>query len=537
MAKTPVIVVGAGLGGLATAIAAADRGHRVTVLEKSDLVGGAAAYSGGQVWIAANHREREQGIADSLEDGARYVRYVGRSNPELIDEAALARWLAQAPRAAEYFERAGAVTWTIIPDYPDYYQDAPGARLTGRYLTATFDGAALGEWRQRLRVSPHFPVGTTYDEILSAGLRASAFGASDTADGGAAELLSFGTGVVAGFLAAAVQRDVEILPEHDVVELISDERGVAGVLAETADGRRREFRGTVVLATSGYDWSDDLAFEYLGLKPEERGSVAPRTLTGDGIRLARRAGAAVTEIPANRVPIQLGYPTAGYPGYAVAREHSLPHTFVVDGSGRRFADDAVYWEVVKKALAPGSPHLPCWMIWDEQHHRKYGLGPTPPGGEYPADLVASAPALAELGRRLGIDAAGLERTADRYNADVAAGADPEFGRGANKTWQRFQGDPNQRPNPNLGPLSEAPYFGMRITMVSTGIGLTGISVDPDGRALDEHGTAVPGLYAVGAAAAFNSSGTAYNSGFSLSRAVTLGLLVAERIGPDTRGSA
>jgi 3-oxosteroid 1-dehydrogenase len=528
---TRVVVVGAGLAGLATAVAAAERGCAVTVLEKGDLVGGAAAFSGGQVWVAANHVERAQGIADDLADAERYIRALGASHPELLDDAALQRWLTEAPRAAAYFEQVGAVRWEIIPDYPDYYQDAPGARPTGRYLTATFDARELGAWRELLRVSPHFPVGSTYHEILGAGLRASAFGTSREAGpaAGREDLYTFGTGVVAGFLAAALARDVPILLGHDVVDLRTDGARVTGVVARTPDGGTRTFDGEVVLATSGYDWDDDLAREHLGLEPHERGSVAPRTLTGDGIRLARRAGGAVTAIPANRVPVQLGYPVAHEPGFAVAREHSLPHTFVVDRSGRRFADDAVYWEVIKKTLLPRSPHLPCFMIWDSRHHAKYGLGPTPPGGNYPPDVVTSADTLEELGQRLGIDGAQLARTAARFNPAAEAGADPEFGRGSNTTWQRFQGDPNHRPHPNLGPVAEPPFFGMRLTMVSTGIGLTGIRVDPDGQVLDKDGRPVEGLHAAGAAAAFTSSGTGYNSGFSLSRAITLGLLVAERL--------
>ncbi len=239
----PVVVVGAGLAGLATAVAAAERGHPVTVLEKGELAGGAAAFSGGQVWVAANHLEERQGIADDLDDAESYVRAIGEPHPELVDDAALRRWLTEAPRAAKWFEDAGAVRWEIIPDYPDYYQDAPGARATGRYLTAVYDAARLGEWRARMRVSPHFPVGTTYGDMLDAGLRASAFGTAREA--GAPEirsaredLWSFGTGVVAGFLAAALDRGVEILLEHAAVELVIEDGRVTGVVAESPSGRR-----------------------------------------------------------------------------------------------------------------------------------------------------------------------------------------------------------------------------------------------------------------------------------------------------------
>ena len=66
-ARDPVIVVGAGLSGLATAIGLALNGRRAIVLEAAEKVGGAAAYSGGQVWIAANHvAEREGFEGDSL---------------------------------------------------------------------------------------------------------------------------------------------------------------------------------------------------------------------------------------------------------------------------------------------------------------------------------------------------------------------------------------------------------------------------------------------------------------------------------------
>ena len=61
-----VIVVGAGIGGMTAAIAATEAGLAVTLVEKTDRVGGAAAYSGGQAWVGANHVAQRMGIADSV---------------------------------------------------------------------------------------------------------------------------------------------------------------------------------------------------------------------------------------------------------------------------------------------------------------------------------------------------------------------------------------------------------------------------------------------------------------------------------------
>ena len=89
-----VIVVGAGLSGLATALGLALRGRSVTVFEAGELLGGAAAYSGGQIWCGGNHVAVRQGIeGDTLELAERYVRAIAHSHPEVLDEQAMRRWL------------------------------------------------------------------------------------------------------------------------------------------------------------------------------------------------------------------------------------------------------------------------------------------------------------------------------------------------------------------------------------------------------------------------------------------------------------
>ena len=134
--QEPVLVVGAGLSGLATALGVTLGGRDVEVFEAADLVGGAAAYSGGQVWCADNHVARREGIeGDSLDLGERYVRDIGHSHPELLDERAMLRWLTTSPGAIKHWEDVGAIRWTVIPGLADYHNEAAGAREAGRYLT------------------------------------------------------------------------------------------------------------------------------------------------------------------------------------------------------------------------------------------------------------------------------------------------------------------------------------------------------------------------------------------------------------------
>lgn len=555
MSTDPVIVVGAGLSGLATALGVALRGGRAVVLESSDMVGGAAAYSGGMVWVGANHVAAREGIADDLGLAEAYVRDLTSEHPDLLDEVAMKRWLDMAPEAMEYWESVGAIRWEIIPDLADYHAEAEGALEVGRYLTnAVIDGSELGEWRDRLRVSPNFPVGMTYAEMHVKGRRSSsvaadepteddeiaqhagvpAFGKTDVAapascDG---DPLTFGTGVVASFLARVLREPgVEIRLSTPVSSLITDETGaVVGVRADSPDGPV-ELHGPVVLATSTYDWNPELVEEFLGLGPEDFSSLAPTSLTGGGITMARKVGAAIARVPATRVPIVPGWNSRSATGVSNGPEYALPHCLMVDRAGRRFCDDSYWVTIVRGVLNPEERHLPFFLIWDEQHHRKYGLGLTPPGGEYPAEFVMQADDFVTLGSHLGVDGQELARTVARFNEHAERGEDPEFGRGSVPFILRFAGDPKHEPNPVLGPLTEPPFYGTRLKFVGTGIGSSGLRADGDGRVLHESGEIIPGLYAVGSVAALTTMGSGYNSGFALGRGLAVAYLVAQELAP------
>ena len=385
-------------------------------------------------------------------------------------------------------------------------------------------------------MSPHFPVGIRYGEMFAWGGMSSKsrWDWPLVAERRAQDSLTFGTGIVAALFHAVLRRKVRLLLGHAATALIEEAGDVTGVRCQIPQGSVT-LRGAVILATGAHDWSSEYSQRFTGIPATDGGSVTPDTVRGDAMRLAMAVGAEVRALPAWAAPVLPGYRLdqaafAGDTGYRACFEHCLPHTFLVNQLGQRFCDDSFHSDIVARALqhdAQGRPaHLPIFMVWDENHHAKYGLGRAMPGEPYPEGLVTSAPTLAELARQLGIDAAGLVATAERFNTMAQSGSDVDFGRGANLSVRRFRGDWNHQPNPNMGPVALAPFHGMRMRLLNTGIAAGGVRTDADARALRADGSAIDGLYVVGEASARAAAGVGYNSGYSLSRAMAFGWIAA-----------
>lgn len=529
-----LIVVGAGAGGLVTAIRAYDLGLRPVIVEAAAKVGGATAFSGGQVWTGANHVMERIGVPDSLDEVRTYVRAIAPP-PDMVDPAVFEQWVSQSPQVMLALEDAGAIEWTHVPHLCDYeYPGTAGSKPEGRYLACgPIDGASLGENRELLLSSPHHPPGPTWEELFAVwgdGDKVRELVEARTAQG----ILTFGTGLAAHFYRAALARGIPILTEHRAVELTLTGDAVTGVVCETPSGTV-EFNGPVVLATGTYDWNDDFVREYSGLEPEQTGSVAPPSLLGDGIVLGRQAGANILRMPLQSSVHVSGYralePSGDDNGFRFCLQLSFPHSFMVDAAGRRFCDDSYYRSISHAILTENErSHLPYFLIWDEYHHKRYGLDPAGPGETYPAAMqVVSAPTVAELAVELGLDPDVLTATTARFNEHAAAGVDPDFHRGENSWAANFLGDPSHKPSTILGPVEDPPFYGMPMRLVGTAVGAAGVHAGTDGQALRPDGSPIPGLYAIGAAAAFTTSGTGYNSGMALSRAITFGYLVAEHV--------
>src|SRR5690606_35657373 len=108
--------------------------------------------------------------------------------------------------------------------------------------------------------------------------------------------------------------------------------------------------------------------------------------------------------------------------------------------------------------------------------------------------LQQAPSIEALAQRLGLPAAALAGSVERFNAGARAGVDADFGRGRT-AYQRHLGDPSVSPNPTLRPLTEGPFYALRLQPADIA-GSRGLLTDAQTRVLGPQGP-IGGLHAVG----------------------------------------
>ncbi|MGI9294925.1 MAG: FAD-binding protein, partial [Pseudomonadales bacterium] len=143
----------------------------------------------------------------------------------------------------------------------------------------------------------------------------------------------------------------------------------------------------------------------------------------------------------------------------------------------------------------------------------------------PDSLGLSADTLDELAAKAGIDGQRLGATVTTFNRYCDAGEDPDYKRGTYPWGALMAGDPAQKPNANLGHLTKAPYYAIKLhRMAGGGITSTGILADEHCRALDWDEQPIVGLYVAGNSMARLDNGALMQSGISNARGITHGYL-------------
>jgi succinate dehydrogenase/fumarate reductase flavoprotein subunit len=297
----------------------------------------------------------------------------------------------------------------------------------------------------------------------------------------------------------------------------------------------------VIIASGGFEWSDEMKAAFLPAPLDA--SCAPPHNTGDGIRMAAKAGAALGNMQEAwwfPMLVRPGDELDGRPAATLLRfERTGPHSIIVNRAGRRFVNEAHNYNDMTRAFHVFDPrsyryaNLPAHLIFDHRHLEKYGFLEHRAGRPTPPWLV-EAPTLEALARRLGIDADGLRATVERFNVHARRGEDPDFHRGES-AYDRYWGD-QEAPHPALGPLEVAPFYAVEI--VSGAIGTKGgIVTDREGRALDPFGEAIPGLYAAGNTTA-HPMGPGYpGAGGTLGPGCTMGYVAGRACAAQVRVAA
>ena len=225
-------------------------------------------------------------------------------------------------------------------------------------------------------------------------------------------------------------------------------------------------------------------------------------------------------------------PLPGGPVFCLA-ERSLPGSIFVNAAGERFMNEAApYVDAVHEMYArhtDDNPHIPCWMVTDQRYRNRYVFTGVPPRRPLPRRWYASgavfrASSLAELARQIGVSADGLTKTVEEFNEFATAGKDADFGRG-DSAYDRYYGDPNCKPNPNLAALAEPPFYAIKIVPGDLGT-KGGLRTDERARVVREDGSVIPGLYAAGNTSALVMGRSYAGPGATIGPAMTFGYLAA-----------
>lgn len=542
---------------MTAAVAAADQGLSVLVLEKAARYGGTSALSGGGIWIPNNHYFKAIGGNDSEELSWTYLKAaVG----DRVDERRLRTYLDKAPEMIAWLERNTRVRYAVAAKYPDYYPHLPGSLPGGRSLDPElFDLGQLGDELAGLREAA--PGNLLMGRISWTARHAHK--AMSKSRGWRLMILwlmlrykldfrwrkkigskrdrraALGSSLIASLRASMLDRGIPLWLNTDFRELIEEDGRVCGVVVER-DGQLQHLsaRKGVILAAGGFEQNQALRDKYLPQPSQVAWSATPAGgNTGAALEAAQGLGAA-TDL------MDWGWwaPSLLVPGEDRARgvfaERAFPGAIVVNQQGRRFVNEAApYLEFVdamyRDHAATGGKSIPGWAVFDSKFRFNYAMGPLMPAQIMPDsrlrkawlnNVYYKADSLDELAGQIGVDANGLKATVDRVNAFARSGTDEDFARGGN-VFDRYYGDSNVSPNPCLAPLEKGPFYAM--PMYAGDIGTKGgLLTNAQAQVLHESGEPIAGLYAIGNTSA-SVMGTTYpGAGGTLGPAMTFGYVAA-----------
>ena len=360
--EVDLVIAGAGLTGLITAIAARQGGMSVLVVEKMPQSGGSLSIAGGNFMSVDSNISREYGVDDNKEE-------------------AFVIW----KKAAD----GGPTPSTEFPDYErlEYILDGNSDTL---------------DWLKEVgvpfnRASPYDP-----DTIVKV----------YTEGGGGA--------VTKALEDKARELGVEIMMETPATELLVEEGKVVGMKAESPTENLTIRARFTQLSTGGFGKNEEIMQEWLPMfaGTDMKSGVGN---TGDAFKMVEVVDAELYDpwaIPSN-IAVSLEYQAAvqGVNG----KLPSYRTKIIVDTTGVRYVkEDTGIAPIITNALAMRD--VPSYVIHDSSNEEAVALLEE----GLATGKVFKGDTLADLAEAAGIDADALAKTIATYNTYCEQKEDPDF---------------------------------------------------------------------------------------------------------------
>lgn len=528
--EVDVLVAGSGNGALTAAICCADfsaakngSADDILVIEKSDKIGGTSAISGGGVWVPNNRYAKAAGASDSFDEAYTYLDHTIPADS--VPRQMLETYLREAPRMIDYLHDNTRVRYRSLAKYPDYFSHLPGAKnghrsmepepvnwsalgpdmdamrgdgamyLNHRIAVTQAEGKILLEDRTFRRTALLLRLFAGYYLDIPWLLRRKGFSRRTT--GG-------GAGVIR-LLLSLRDRGIPLWCNSALDELVEDNGRVVGAIV-IRDGQRLAIRArkAVMLGAGGFEHNQAMRERYLPAPTNSEWSAGCKSNTGDSIRAAEAIGAELALMDNAWWCTTKTMPNRPYPFLAIVNK-SLPGSMVVNMRGQRFANESQnYMSFLKETFAQyqaGVPCVPQYMVFDHDFRRRRSVWPWAlpepmiPQAYFDQRVIGKGDTLAELAGKLGMDAAGLEQTVERFNGFCDSGVDEDFRRGE-AAYDRYYGDESFKPNPCLGKIHSPPFYAVRLNPGDFGT-QGGMAITPNAQVKHSDGGVIDGLYAFG----------------------------------------
>ncbi len=274
---------------------------------------------------------------------------------------------------------------------------------------------------------------------------------------------------------------IDLRTSSAVTGLLSEEKGrITGVTVKGPDGEYRIRAKAVILASGGFASNPKLVERF---SPQWKGypSTASVGDTGDGILMAEKAGAALSQLTLTG-PQTVAYDTGhGAVSLTAVRYNGA---ILVNTDGKRFTNELGNTAVLGKDIAAQKTGH-AFLIFDQTSVDHAGVMKSYKESGY----FVEAPTLEELAHKLGLPASELKSTVEAWKTVYDTKEDKAFGR-KDSIFSR---------------LDRAPFYGQKISPASQ-ITFGGVKRDLKAHAVRADGSAIPGLFVAGETASQYGNG-------------------------------